>query len=62
MPFRVIYKPLAQIEVAQAYAWYAQPEINMGDAFLTELERIDNFWLIHRSFIRALKAIFIVQT
>jgi hypothetical protein len=43
MPFRVIYKPLAQIEVAQAYAWYAQPEINMGDAFLTELERIDNF-------------------
>jgi len=46
MSFRIIYKTLAQIEAAEAYAWYAQPEINMGDAFLMELERVDDFLTI----------------
>lgn len=43
MPFQIVYKTLAQIEAAEAYAWYAQPEINMGNAFLAELERPDGF-------------------
>ena len=43
MKFEIVYKPLAQIEAAQAYAWYARPDINMGIAFLTELERVDGF-------------------
>lgn len=43
MPFQIVYKPLAQIEAAEAYAWYAQPEIDMGDEFLAELERTDSF-------------------
>lgn len=43
MKFQIVYKPLAQIEAAEAYAWYAQPDINMGIAFLTELERVDGF-------------------
>lgn len=43
MKFQIVYKPLAQIEVAEAYAWYAQPDINMGIAFLAELERVDGF-------------------
>lgn len=31
MKFQIVYKPLAQIaqiEAAEAYAWYAQPDIN----------------------------------
>ncbi|PLY44080.1 addiction module toxin RelE [Janthinobacterium sp. ROICE36] len=43
MTFQVVYKPLAQIEAAEAYVWYARPEIGMGDAFLTELARTDGF-------------------
>lgn len=39
MSFRVIYKPLAQIEAAEAYRWYDQATINMGSIFLAELER-----------------------
>ncbi len=43
MAFNVILKPLAQIEVANAYHWYQQPHIQMGDAFLLELERTSSF-------------------
>lgn len=43
MPFQIVYKPLAQIEVAEAHAWYARPEIGMGDSFLEELGRTDGF-------------------
>lgn len=43
MNFQIVYKPLAQIEAAEAYAWYAQAEINMGAAFIAELERVDGF-------------------
>ena len=43
MSFQLIFKPLAQIEIAEAFQWYQQPHINMGDAFLTELERVSCF-------------------
>jgi len=43
MAFNVILKPLAQIEAADAYHWYQQPHIQMGDAFLLELERTSSF-------------------
>ena len=43
MLFRVIYKPLAQIEASEAHEWYGQPHISMGKAFLDELERISGF-------------------
>jgi len=38
MVFKVIFKPLAQLEVSEAFEWYAQPHIVMGEAFLAELE------------------------
>jgi toxin ParE1/3/4 len=47
MPYGIVYKQLAQIEVAEAYAWYADPQINMGDSFLAELERADNYLAIN---------------
>lgn len=43
MGFTIVYKPLAQLEAAEAYQWYSQPDIGMGDAFLFELERTDHF-------------------
>ena len=43
MSFQVIYKPLAQLEVADAYVWYKQAHIGMGDAFLEELEQTNSF-------------------
>lgn len=43
MTFQIVYKPLAQVEAAEAFAWYDKPEINMGDDFLADLERIDGF-------------------
>ena len=43
MAFLVVLKPLAQAEVSEAFAWYAQPHINMGDAFLAELEHTSGF-------------------
>ena len=39
MEFEVVFKPLARHEVAEAYEWYQQPHIGMGDDFLDELER-----------------------
>lgn len=43
MLFRVIFKPLAQIEASEAYQWYAQSHIGMGGDFLDELERTSGF-------------------
>ncbi|MDM0017607.1 type II toxin-antitoxin system RelE/ParE family toxin [Variovorax saccharolyticus] len=43
MNFEVIYTPWAQLEAAEAYAWYAQGHIRMGDAFVDELERTSGF-------------------
>jgi plasmid stabilization system protein ParE len=43
MAYWVVYKPLAQVEVSEAFAWYAQPHIQMGDAFLAELEHTSGF-------------------
>ena len=47
MSYRIVYKSLAQIEVGEAYAWYADPKIKRGDSFLAELERTDNFLAIN---------------
>jgi toxin ParE1/3/4 len=43
MTFAVIYKPLAQLEVDEAYAWYQQARILMGAAFISQLERTNGF-------------------
>lgn len=43
MAYEVVYKPLARAEVAEAFAWYAQPHIQMEDAFLAELEHTNRF-------------------
>lgn len=43
MSFTLIFKPLAEAEVAEAFAWYSQPDIGMGAEFLDELERIERF-------------------
>jgi hypothetical protein len=43
MQYVVVYKPLAQIEAAEAYQWYGQPHIGMGGAFLDEFERTNSF-------------------
>lgn len=43
MAFQVIFKPLAQLEASEAFAWYGQSDIGMGEAFLMELERTSGF-------------------
>ena len=43
MRFGVVFKPLARREVSEAYEWYQQPHIGMGDDFLDELERTRGF-------------------
>lgn len=43
MTAALIFKPLAEAEIAQAYAWYAQPEIGKGVAFLDDLARVERF-------------------
>ena len=43
MSFTLMFKPLAEAEVAEAFAWYSQPDIGMGAEFLDELERIERF-------------------
>jgi hypothetical protein len=43
MAYLLAFKLLAQAEVSEAFAWYSQPLINRGDAFLTELERTSGF-------------------
>ncbi|WP_367846480.1 hypothetical protein [Rhodoferax sp. WC2427] len=34
---------MAQLEVAEAFQWYGQSHIKMGEDFLAELERTDRF-------------------
>lgn len=43
MTFAVIFKPLAQLEIDEAYGWYQQEHIRMGHSFLDQLERTSNF-------------------
>jgi plasmid stabilization system protein ParE len=43
MAFAVIFKPLAQSEVNEAYNWYQQDHIQMGGIFLDQLERTTDF-------------------
>lgn len=43
MAFKVIFKSLAQLEVGEAYDWYQQDHIRMGDAFLEQLKRTSIF-------------------
>lgn len=43
MAFLVVFKPLAQAEISEAFQWYAQPHIKMEEAFLTELEHTSGF-------------------
>lgn len=43
MGFQVIFKPLAQLEATEAFNWYAQNHINMGDAFAAEVDRTSCF-------------------
>lgn len=43
MSFTLTFKPLAEAEVSEAFAWYSQPDIGMGGELLDELERIERF-------------------
>ena len=43
MSYTLSFKPLAEAEIAEAFAWYSKPDIGMGTAFLDELERIERF-------------------
>jgi plasmid stabilization system protein ParE len=43
MLFEVVYKLSAQAEVSEAYQWYSQAHIGMGDDFIEELERTNDF-------------------
>jgi len=44
MAFLVVFKPLAEAEVAEAFAWYQQPHFKMGDAFLAIWSAPAIFW------------------
>jgi plasmid stabilization system protein ParE len=39
----LVFKPLAEAEIAEAFAWYAQPEIDKGRDFIADLERVERF-------------------
>ena len=43
MTFTVIFKPLAQLEVDEAFDWYQQDPIKMGAVFLDQLGRTSEF-------------------
>ncbi|MFT3819097.1 MAG: type II toxin-antitoxin system RelE/ParE family toxin [Rubrivivax sp.] len=43
MSARLVFRPLAAAEIAEAYAWYDQPGINKADDFMAELERVERF-------------------
>ena len=43
MSFGLVFKRLAETEIAEAFAWYDQNEIDQGSAFLVELERVERF-------------------
>ena len=39
----LVFKQLAEAEIAEAFAWYAQPEIDKGRDFIADLERVERF-------------------
>ena len=39
----LVFKPLAEAEIAEAFTWYAQPEIDKGRDFIADLERVERF-------------------
>lgn len=43
MSFALVFKPRAQAEIAEAYAWYEGQGRGLGRQFLDELERIERF-------------------
>jgi plasmid stabilization system protein ParE len=43
MSFQLLFKPRAEAEIADAFAWYDQPTIRQGEVFLSELERVERF-------------------
>lgn len=43
MTVRLVFKPLAEAEIVEAFAWYSQPDINQGAGLLAELERVERF-------------------
>jgi toxin ParE1/3/4 len=43
MSFEVIFKPLAEAEVSEAFDWYRQDHIRMSGQFLEQLERTSGF-------------------
>ena len=50
MHFEVNFTPWAQLEASEAYTWYCQDHIRLGDAFIDELERTSNF-LVRNPFL-----------
>ena len=47
MSYRISYKPLARAEAADAYDWYAQPNIKMGSDFREDVRRTAAFLKIN---------------
>ena len=47
MPLRLVLKPLAEEQIDQAYCWYEDQRVNLGDEFLGELQ--DYFDTIQKS-------------
>jgi len=43
MSFSLVFKPRAETEIAEAFAWYDQPTIMQGETFFAELERVERF-------------------
>lgn len=53
MAFKLIFKPLAQLEVSEAFEWYTQPHIVMGEEFLAELEHTSGLLASNRIYTPA---------
>ena len=47
MRYSVRYKPAAAAEVANAIAWYSQPEVKQAEAFVRDLERTEAHLAAH---------------
>lgn len=43
MSFGLVFKRLAEAEIAEVFAWYDQNGLDQGRAFLVELERVERF-------------------
>jgi len=41
--FGLVFKRLAEAEIAEVFAWYDQNGLDQGRAFLVELERVERF-------------------